>query len=480
MYFLPRFDEIKIANASPAQNLEKPKDYARRIAEIFRQEYNVLDFAMKLDINALDNSANGDFAFSAQSGTVWMYETNWYDSGQLVPDQVTPASDANPLIDYDTGVAGISTNYSRGDHQHPLNVSDDKPKIDVNLGAVGTADSYARSDHQHILNTDTTANKPVKDSGVGNQGDLDYYARSNHSHPLNVDSDTSKVPLVNATAAANGTSDFYCRNDLVHPEQLSYNGNLTATSFIKTGGTANEMLLANGTTKPVVLATRADYISIPEQFIKLCTFNPTLQNNCISVEFTVRGRSGFGLLQFHILTSTGSGLNSCYYHLIPNFQNCMQEAYALYFGTGTTKTCELWLRLPVWSNTVVIDYTNSSTLTSPITNILNSAPVEALPTDYSSMVTMIPNPQLNNTTINNAPFTQNDVFQVNPIGNNYNEGIRIAKAPNQSSQIFFGVDPAQQTGAIAGQWTIGIMLNGGATSQQFSICQSSDYANANR
>ncbi|KAA6390306.1 MAG: hypothetical protein EZS28_014171 [Streblomastix strix] len=216
--------------------------------ELARQTHFRGYYLLNAEIQALDNCANGDFAFSAQSGTVWMYETDWYDSGQLVPDQVTPASDANPLIDSDTGVAGISTDYSRGDHQHPLNISDEKPKIDVNLGTDGTADSYARSDHQHILNIDTTANKPVKDSGSGDQGDLDYYARSNHCHPLNIDIDTSKVHLVNASAASNGTSDYYCRNDHVHPEQLTYGGNLTATSFIKTGATSNDVLCGDGTT----------------------------------------------------------------------------------------------------------------------------------------------------------------------------------------------------------------------------------------
>ncbi|KAA6356319.1 MAG: hypothetical protein EZS28_048154, partial [Streblomastix strix] len=43
-------------------------------------------------------TSTGDFAFSAESGTVWMYESEWYDSGQLVPDQVTPASDELPII----------------------------------------------------------------------------------------------------------------------------------------------------------------------------------------------------------------------------------------------------------------------------------------------------------------------------------------------------------------------------------------------
>ncbi|KAA6360234.1 MAG: hypothetical protein EZS28_044239, partial [Streblomastix strix] len=40
-----------------------------------------------------------------------MYESAWYDSGQLVPDQVTPASDATPLEDSGAGSAGFSTSY---------------------------------------------------------------------------------------------------------------------------------------------------------------------------------------------------------------------------------------------------------------------------------------------------------------------------------------------------------------------------------
>ncbi|KAA6363108.1 MAG: hypothetical protein EZS28_041365 [Streblomastix strix] len=66
----------------------------------------------------------GDFAFSAESGTVWTYESEWYDSGQLVPDQVTPASDELPIVN-GTAAAGNSTSYSRGDHVHPQQLTYD-------------------------------------------------------------------------------------------------------------------------------------------------------------------------------------------------------------------------------------------------------------------------------------------------------------------------------------------------------------------
>ncbi|KAA6381131.1 MAG: hypothetical protein EZS28_023342 [Streblomastix strix] len=69
--------------------------------------------------------ASCDFAFSAESGTVWMYESAWYDSGQLVPDQVTPASDELPIIN-GTAAAGNSTSYCRGEHIHPQQLIYDK------------------------------------------------------------------------------------------------------------------------------------------------------------------------------------------------------------------------------------------------------------------------------------------------------------------------------------------------------------------
>ncbi|KAA6401531.1 MAG: hypothetical protein EZS28_002943 [Streblomastix strix] len=316
--------------------------------ELTRQQHFRGYYLLNTDIQTLPDSADGDYAFSAESGTVWMYSDNWYNSGDIVPDQVTPASDTVLLVDSGAGVAGINTEYARGDHQHPLQVSEQIPSRDTGTGAAGTSTAYSRADHQHILNTDpTVANLPQKDTGTGNNGNLDYYARSNHAHPLNVDPTVANVPLVNATATANGTSDFYSRNDHVHPQQLTYDGNITATKFIKTGGLAaevlcangdtingvvdlasnqtitgiktfdsikktngtnNEILIADGTTKKVVLAQHNYYVSTTEKYIKLCQFIPYNQSNNVSVAFYI---------------------------------NCRQAAYILYYGSGTTGYGEL-------------------------------------------------------------------------------------------------------------------------------------------
>lgn len=74
-------------------------------------------------IKALNATPN-DFAYSAESGTKWVYdaEKGWIDTDSPVPDQLTPASDTTPLIN---GVAstGQENAYARGDHRHPTDTT---------------------------------------------------------------------------------------------------------------------------------------------------------------------------------------------------------------------------------------------------------------------------------------------------------------------------------------------------------------------
>lgn len=82
-----------------------------------------------------------DFAYSAESGTVWIYDEDkgWQDSGEPVPDQLTPASDTVPLINGEASVGGESA-YARGDHRHPtdntrVSVEEfNKLKVDLETG----------------------------------------------------------------------------------------------------------------------------------------------------------------------------------------------------------------------------------------------------------------------------------------------------------------------------------------------------------
>lgn len=84
------------------------------------------------EIEALSGTPN-DYAYSAESGTVWIYqtETGWTDSGRTVPDQFTPASTSVPLMD-GMGSAGVAEEYARGDHRHPSDTS----KLDKSGGTM--------------------------------------------------------------------------------------------------------------------------------------------------------------------------------------------------------------------------------------------------------------------------------------------------------------------------------------------------------
>lgn len=74
-------------------------------------------------IQALEATPN-DFAYSAESGTKWVYDEvdGWVDTGTPVPDQLTPASDITPLMN-GTATPGTSETYARGDHRHPTDTT---------------------------------------------------------------------------------------------------------------------------------------------------------------------------------------------------------------------------------------------------------------------------------------------------------------------------------------------------------------------
>lgn len=74
-------------------------------------------------IQALEATPN-DFAYSAESGTKWIYDevNGWQDSNTPVPDQLTPASESTPLIN-GTASAGNENAYARGDHRHPTDTT---------------------------------------------------------------------------------------------------------------------------------------------------------------------------------------------------------------------------------------------------------------------------------------------------------------------------------------------------------------------
>ncbi|KAA6367501.1 MAG: hypothetical protein EZS28_036973 [Streblomastix strix] len=109
-------------------------DFLAKITTL-EQEVNVIQQTLGTATQDIgENSANGDFAFSAESGTVWMYDQNWYNNGDIVPDQVTLANDALPQESIVAGSANINNEYQRGVLKHPLQVSTFLPVKDTVTG----------------------------------------------------------------------------------------------------------------------------------------------------------------------------------------------------------------------------------------------------------------------------------------------------------------------------------------------------------
>lgn len=111
-------------------------------------------------IKALEATPN-DFAYSAESGTKWVYdaESGWIDTGSPVPDQLTPASETTPLIN---GVASVGKEnaYARGDHRHPTDTTreDKNNKIHSIDEMTGDGTQYMSADLTYSLVTSAETN----------------------------------------------------------------------------------------------------------------------------------------------------------------------------------------------------------------------------------------------------------------------------------------------------------------------------------
>lgn len=74
------------------------------------------------EVQAIPNPEEGDYAWNAQTGTVWNYTTSWSDSGENIPDQTVPRSNTTPLMD-GTASIGSQSAYAAGDHRHPTDTT---------------------------------------------------------------------------------------------------------------------------------------------------------------------------------------------------------------------------------------------------------------------------------------------------------------------------------------------------------------------
>ncbi|KAA6382008.1 MAG: hypothetical protein EZS28_022464 [Streblomastix strix] len=288
-----------------------------------------------------------------------MYESEWYDSGQLVPDQVTPASDELPIVN-GTASAGISTSYSRGDH--------------------------------------------------------------------------------------------------VHPQQLTYDGNVTATKFIKTGGTATEILLANGDTTTIDSKISRTYSSGAGGYIRLCVFPIGTSIGSPYIQFQVTCNTNamqtIDLLPYY----TVNGIIDLYGKITaPSY---VQTNYSIYYGvdqllhthTGSYSSAVFtaWIHMMSGSGGVTVTVSKQSTyFPQRVTEILTQDIVSSI----TGSQTQIPMSY----SLGNGGILSN-MIQVNPTKRNYtaySNGIRIGNNSGDStSSLYLGCAATAIDTTQTGQWEI--------------------------
>ncbi|KAA6392975.1 MAG: hypothetical protein EZS28_011499 [Streblomastix strix] len=316
-------------------------------------------YLLNADITNLPSSATGDFAFSTESGTVWMYESAWYDSGQLVPDQVTPASDELPIVNGEAS-AGISTSYSREDH--------------------------------------------------------------------------------------------------IHPQQLTYDNDITATKFIKSGGTATEILLANGDITTIDSKISRTYSSGTGGYIRLCVFPIGTSTGTPYIQFQVTCNTNsmqtIDLLPYY----TVNGIIDLFGNITaPSY---IQPTYNIYYGvdqllhthTGSYSSAvyTAWIHMMTGSGSVTVTVSKQSTyFPQRVTEILTQDIVSSI----SGSQTQIPISY----NIDNGGII-NNIIQINPLDRNYttdSNGIRMGNNNGDSTaSLYFGCLKSATNTTQSGQWEI--------------------------
>ncbi|KAA6398196.1 MAG: hypothetical protein EZS28_006275 [Streblomastix strix] len=464
---------------------------------------------LEQEVNVLQQTLGTATQDIDESGTVWMYDQSWNNSGDIVPDQITPASDATPLVDSGTGVAGTSNEFSRGDHKHPLQVSDVLPSKDTSVGTVEQASSYARSDHQHPIQTVDTI--PNSDSAYGSYGTVDSYSRNDHSHPINVQTNASIVPIVSGVRN-NGTSAYYSRHDHIHPQQLTYDGNVTATKFIKSGGTDRDLekyqqiyTIMKGVNKTADLWCRLqkycregqitqtiERFNHPECITDILTSEPVdqmptdfsdsqeLLPNLQANYFTINNApfTQDGSMQINpTVTSQDDGLR---------ISRSATEAGNSSIQLGCSRTYNTELTEGQWviftpSNTAEINpYGLVLAVASQTGDNTRGLQISA----NGNTLSFNGNVFVDLTTDQSIAGikTFHKLVQVIPSANGtFNERIRISRHPsNQWSNIQFGSDPNTNFGKIDNQWLVGSTGNNGANPLGFVIVKAGEEGQANR
>ena len=132
-------------------------------------------------IQVLEATPN-DFAYSAESGTKWVYDATdgWVNTETPVPDQLTPASNSTPKMNGEASV-GTENAYARGDHRHPTDTTRASAEEFIALkNQTDSLESKAHKEtilHHYVVNTPLWGLQPTIDGdllSVFNTSDFYY------------------------------------------------------------------------------------------------------------------------------------------------------------------------------------------------------------------------------------------------------------------------------------------------------------------
>ena len=115
-----QIEDLSLSVAEVSSQTEVIKSDVEGIQKQIQEEAHFRGYlSTNAKIQSLEVTPN-DFAYSAESGTKWIYDEadGWKDTGTPVPDQLTPASNTTPLMNGEAS-AGQEEAYARGDHRHP-------------------------------------------------------------------------------------------------------------------------------------------------------------------------------------------------------------------------------------------------------------------------------------------------------------------------------------------------------------------------
>ncbi|KAA6355603.1 MAG: hypothetical protein EZS28_048870, partial [Streblomastix strix] len=170
-------------------------------------------------------------------------------------------------------------------------------------------------------------------------------------------------------------------------QQLTYDGNVTATKFIKSGGTASEVLCANGDTTTIDNPISRTYSSGTGGYIRLCVFPAANSTGAPYIQFQVSCNTNAMQTIDLVPNYTVNGISALYgVFTAPSY---VQDIYNVYYGvdqlihthtgTGSTAIYTAWIHMMSASGSVTITVSKQSTYwTTRVTEILTQDIVSSI------------------------------------------------------------------------------------------------------